>query len=247
MQTIKGGGKKDAEDPRNKDNEVLSTEEPRVNQEKDTNVNNTNNINTAYTYYCQLKVNVVRHKLTTAADVNALEESEGFEQIVYFLNANPIKYALTIHAMVDGKKVIISQATIRRDLKFKDEGGVDCLSNEVIFEQLPLIGSTIASAIICLVTNKKFNFSKYIFDSMVKHLDSGTKFLMYPSVPTEVVVDEAVYEEMYDSVERAAITATGLDPEQDKGIISKTQFMTTLNNQVPLGLVHVVDLGAKRP
>nr|GEV72301.1 hypothetical protein [Tanacetum cinerariifolium] len=38
--------KKDAKDPRNEDNDVLSTEEPRVNQEKDANVNNTNNINT---------------------------------------------------------------------------------------------------------------------------------------------------------------------------------------------------------
>nr|GEY66261.1 ribonuclease H-like domain-containing protein [Tanacetum cinerariifolium] len=36
---------KDAKDPWNEDNEVLSTEEPRVNQEKDANVNNTNNIN----------------------------------------------------------------------------------------------------------------------------------------------------------------------------------------------------------
>ncbi|GJV00162.1 ribonuclease H-like domain, reverse transcriptase, RNA-dependent DNA polymerase [Tanacetum coccineum] len=38
--------KKDAKDLGNKDSEVLSTEEPRVNQEKDTNVNSTNNINT---------------------------------------------------------------------------------------------------------------------------------------------------------------------------------------------------------
>nr|GEY70625.1 ribonuclease H-like domain-containing protein [Tanacetum cinerariifolium] len=38
--------KKDVEDPGNEDNEVLSTEEPRVNQEKNANVNNTNNINT---------------------------------------------------------------------------------------------------------------------------------------------------------------------------------------------------------
>nr|GEY64871.1 hypothetical protein [Tanacetum cinerariifolium] len=38
--------KKDDEDPENEDNEVLSTEEPRVNQKKDANVNNTNNINT---------------------------------------------------------------------------------------------------------------------------------------------------------------------------------------------------------
>nr|GEU53666.1 putative ribonuclease H-like domain-containing protein [Tanacetum cinerariifolium] len=82
-----------------------------------------------------------------------------------------------IHANVDGKKVIISQQTIRRNLQFRDERGVDCLPNEVIFEQLTLIGakttawnefsSTIASAVICLATNQKFNFSKYIFDSMV--------------------------------------------------------------------------------
>nr|GEU40832.1 uncharacterized mitochondrial protein AtMg00810-like [Tanacetum cinerariifolium] len=38
--------KKDVEDPGNEDNEVLRTEEPRVNQEKDLNVNSTNNINT---------------------------------------------------------------------------------------------------------------------------------------------------------------------------------------------------------
>nr|GEU93797.1 hypothetical protein [Tanacetum cinerariifolium] len=38
--------KKDAEDLGNKDNKVLSTKEPRFNQEKEANVNNTNNINT---------------------------------------------------------------------------------------------------------------------------------------------------------------------------------------------------------
>nr|GEX30113.1 retrovirus-related Pol polyprotein from transposon TNT 1-94 [Tanacetum cinerariifolium] len=38
--------KKDAEDLGNKESEVPSTEEPRVNQEKDANVNITNNINT---------------------------------------------------------------------------------------------------------------------------------------------------------------------------------------------------------
>ncbi|GJY81565.1 putative ribonuclease H-like domain-containing protein [Tanacetum coccineum] len=38
--------KKDAEDPRNKDSKVTSTIEPRVNQDKDANVNSTNNIKT---------------------------------------------------------------------------------------------------------------------------------------------------------------------------------------------------------
>ncbi|GKD49408.1 putative ribonuclease H-like domain-containing protein [Tanacetum coccineum] len=40
------GEKKDAEDLENKDSEIPSTEEPRVNQEKDANINNTNNIDT---------------------------------------------------------------------------------------------------------------------------------------------------------------------------------------------------------
>ncbi|GJS12167.1 putative ribonuclease H-like domain-containing protein [Tanacetum coccineum] len=39
--------------------------------------------------------------------------------------------------------------------------------------------STMASAIICLAKNQKFNFSKYIFDNMVKNLEGGVKFLMY--------------------------------------------------------------------
>nr|GEW60468.1 hypothetical protein [Tanacetum cinerariifolium] len=37
-----------------------------------------------------------------------------------------------------------------------------------------------ASAVICLATGRKFNFSKYIFDSMVRNVDSPSKFLMYP-------------------------------------------------------------------
>nr|GEU30190.1 hypothetical protein [Tanacetum cinerariifolium] len=126
-----------------------------------------------------------------------------------------------LHAKVDGKKVVIFEASIRRDLRFRDEGGIDCLPNKTIFEQLSLMGyekltqklsfykayfssqwkflihtilqclsakiiarnefsSTIEFAVICLATDQKFNFSKYIFDSMVKNLDSATKFLMFP-------------------------------------------------------------------
>ncbi|GJT92925.1 putative ribonuclease H-like domain-containing protein [Tanacetum coccineum] len=71
-----------------------------------------------------------------------------------------------------------------------DEEGTDCLPNAIIFEEVTRMGakttawnefsSTMASAIICLATNQKFNFSKYIFESMVKNLDNAGKFLMYP-------------------------------------------------------------------
>ncbi|GJS72881.1 hypothetical protein Tco_0705722 [Tanacetum coccineum] len=47
-------------------------------------------------------------------------ESDGFEQIVDFLNAHPIKYALTIQALVDKKKVIINETSIRSDLQLED-------------------------------------------------------------------------------------------------------------------------------
>ncbi|GKG58760.1 hypothetical protein Tco_0594530, partial [Tanacetum coccineum] len=43
-----------------------------------------------------------------------------------------------------------------------------------------------------------------------------------PSGPTDNVADEAVYEEMDDSLDRAATTATCLDAEQDRGNIHKT-------------------------
>nr|GEW09920.1 hypothetical protein [Tanacetum cinerariifolium] len=66
-------------------------------------------------------------------------ESEGFKQIIDFLNANPIKYALTLQALVDRKKVIITEATIIRDLQLEDAKGVDYLPNAEIFKQLTLM------------------------------------------------------------------------------------------------------------
>ncbi|GJT45989.1 putative ribonuclease H-like domain-containing protein [Tanacetum coccineum] len=124
-------------------------------------------------------------------------------------------------ASLDRKKIVVTKASIRRDLQLEDANGVDCLPNATFFEQLTLIGyeklsqkltfckeffspqwkflihtilqclnakttawnefsSTIASAIICLATNQKFNFSKCIFKSMMKNLDNAVKFLMYP-------------------------------------------------------------------
>nr|GEW29360.1 hypothetical protein [Tanacetum cinerariifolium] len=44
-----------------------------------------------------------------------------------------------IHAKIDGKKVKVSEASIRRDLRFGDEGEIDCFLNKVIFEQLTLM------------------------------------------------------------------------------------------------------------
>ncbi|GJU99976.1 ribonuclease H-like domain-containing protein [Tanacetum coccineum] len=45
-----------------------------------------------------------------------------------------------LQALVDGKKIIITESTVRRDLQLEDAEGVDCLPNSTIFEQLTLMG-----------------------------------------------------------------------------------------------------------
>nr|GEV97780.1 uncharacterized mitochondrial protein AtMg00810-like [Tanacetum cinerariifolium] len=45
-------------------------------------------------------------------------KSDGFEQIVDFLNARPIREA-QIHARVDGKKIILTESSVRRDLQLQ--------------------------------------------------------------------------------------------------------------------------------
>ncbi|GJY22936.1 hypothetical protein Tco_0396594 [Tanacetum coccineum] len=96
------------------------------------------------------------------------EGSEGFHQIIDFLNASHIQYALTenptiyvsfikqfwrtttartsangeveLTATIDGQVKTITEASLRRHLKLEDNGGVTTLPNSEIFEQLALMG-----------------------------------------------------------------------------------------------------------
>ncbi|GJZ42745.1 hypothetical protein Tco_0590000 [Tanacetum coccineum] len=69
------------------------------------------------------------------------EENVEFHQIVDFLSTCSINYAHTqIHAIVDGKAVVISESSVRSDLLFNDEDGITCLTNNEIFENLALMG-----------------------------------------------------------------------------------------------------------
>ncbi|GJV52201.1 hypothetical protein Tco_1447942 [Tanacetum coccineum] len=56
---------------------------------------------------------------------------------------------------------------------------------------LVAFSSTMASAIICLATNQKINFFKYIFNNIVKNLEGGVKFIMYPRF-VQVFLDKQV-------------------------------------------------------
>ncbi|GJR98470.1 hypothetical protein Tco_0270644 [Tanacetum coccineum] len=114
------------------------------------------------------------------------EESAGYERIIDFLNASSIRYALTVNptiytscikqfwatakvktvneevqiqALVDGKKVIITETSVRRALHLKDTKGTDCLPTATIFAELERM-STMASAIILFLDKQVEGMSK---------------------------------------------------------------------------------------
>ncbi|GJX44836.1 hypothetical protein Tco_0261512 [Tanacetum coccineum] len=149
------------------------------------------------------------------------EENTMFHQIFWnTTTSKTVNSVKQIHAIVDGKVVVISESLVRSDLLFNDEDGIACLTNDEIFENLALMGyeqlstkltfqkgsfspqwkflihtilhcisskstawnefsTNLASAVICLAKGQKFNFSKLIFDGMLRNLDPK-RFLMYP-------------------------------------------------------------------
>nr|GFB72377.1 hypothetical protein [Tanacetum cinerariifolium] len=178
-----------------------------------------------------------------------------FHPMVDFIASSPLRYALTIKptvfvshirqfwstariettdegthilATVDGIQRTVSEASLRRNLKLRDEDGIVSIPHMELFENLILMGynisqnkkltfqkgqfshqwkylihtimqclspkstrfnefsSNIATALVCLATNRTYNFSKIIFDGMVKNVNNKvSKFLMYPRFLTK--------------------------------------------------------------
>nr|GEW39666.1 hypothetical protein [Tanacetum cinerariifolium] len=170
--------------------------------------------------------------------VAILEKSEhnvDFHLIVDFVEASPLRYALTFKPTVyvshirqfwstariettkQGTKILatiygilrtVTESSLKRNLKLKDEEGISSLPDANLFEKLTLMGynispnqkftfqkgqfshqwkylihtfmqclspkstgfnefsSNIATALVCLATNRVYNFSKMIFDGM---------------------------------------------------------------------------------
>ncbi|GKC66183.1 hypothetical protein Tco_1098781 [Tanacetum coccineum] len=105
---------------------------------------------------------------------------------------------------MDGKKIIITEASIRSDLQLNDEEGTDCLPNATIFEEVSRMGYEKLS--------QKLTFYKKQRSRRPKRKDTE---IPQSSVPSDNVADEAVNEEMDDSLVRAATTASSLEAEQD--------------------------------
>nr|GEX58707.1 hypothetical protein [Tanacetum cinerariifolium] len=163
------------------------------------------------------KISSIKYALNVNANIYVLYIKQFWTSIA----VKKVNDVTRLQALVNKKRVIISEATIRDALRLDDAQGVKCLPNEEIFTELARMGfekpstkltfykpfflsqwkflihiilqymsakrmswnefsSSMASAVICLSTGRKFNFSKYIFNSLVRNVDSPTKFYMYP-------------------------------------------------------------------
>nr|GFB24404.1 hypothetical protein [Tanacetum cinerariifolium] len=90
-----------------------------------------------------------------------------------------------LRVLVDKERIVITEEVVRDILQLNDAEGVVCLSNKEIFAGLARMGyekptswnefsSAMASALICLSSGQRFNFSKYIFESLVRNVDSSS-------------------------------------------------------------------------
>nr|GEW46792.1 hypothetical protein [Tanacetum cinerariifolium] len=128
-----------------------------------------------------MRVNTVRRKTVNTARPKAVVNVVQGNVVNATVKAKTVTGEVQLQPLVDGKKVIITESTVRRDLQLEDAKGVDCLPNAAIFEQLTLMG-------------------------MTKRKDTE---LPQTSGPTTNITDETVNEEMNDSLELVQVVVPG--------------------------------------
>ncbi|GJX70536.1 hypothetical protein Tco_0307707 [Tanacetum coccineum] len=181
-------------------------------------------------------------------------ESIGFEEIVDFLNAQPIRYALTINPTIYTSHIKQFWATAK----------VKTVNKEVQIHALvdgkERVGKGFFGRVTPLFPTMMVQAQEGMGEGSANPTDpQHTPIIIQPStsqpqrkqkarrkkrkateipqssVPTDIVADKAVYEERDENLERAATIATSLDVEQDMGNINKTRSKATLNEPSSLG------------
>ncbi|GJY32601.1 hypothetical protein Tco_0417070 [Tanacetum coccineum] len=164
----------------------------------------------AYTYSDFTRASLDRKSTTgvqeTTVVANSITEAEyvaasSCYDNYHVIGSSAVKYNSTV-GLYESKKSVkfddgkafwngigVNAASVRRDLKLEDEEGIDCLPNSTIFEQLALMGKP-------------------------KRKDTQ---IPQSSDPSDNVADEAVHNELGDSLVSAATIDSSLEVEQDSG------------------------------
>ncbi|GJR12706.1 putative ribonuclease H-like domain-containing protein [Tanacetum coccineum] len=156
-----------------------------------------------------------------------------------------------IHAKVEGKTIVLSESSVRRDLQFDDEDG----KKRFFRTRTPLFSSMLAqqadvgegsghptdpqhTSTYAQPSNEEPitvpSSSQPKKTHRPRKAKRATK-ISQCSGPIPLIADETITKEREDKIERAATTASSLEAEQDSGNINRTQSMATLNEPIPQG------------
>nr|GEU86964.1 putative ribonuclease H-like domain-containing protein [Tanacetum cinerariifolium] len=175
-------------------------------------------------------------KLNDEAGISSLPDAELFENLTLMgYNISP------------NKKFTFQKGQFSHQWKYLIHTIMQCLSPKSTgFNEF---SSNIATALVCLATNRVFNFSKMIFDGIVRNVNNKvSKFLMYPrflsiclrmgqfrqytrrariaqSSALLLVADELASPIRDDSKGEACLTDSGLKADQDRATILKTSTL----------------------
>ncbi|GJU39333.1 hypothetical protein Tco_1192290 [Tanacetum coccineum] len=119
-------------------------------------------------------------KINYALTVSPTIYASYIEQFWNTATSKTVNSVKQIHAIVDGKAVVITESSMRNVILFDDEDGITCLTNDEIFENLALIGYEQLST--------KLTFQKgkvtLLFESMlVQNQASEGESLVTPAEP----------------------------------------------------------------
>nr|GFA97484.1 synaptobrevin, longin-like domain protein [Tanacetum cinerariifolium] len=174
-----------------------------------------------------------------------LQDKDGIVSIPYtelFENVTLMGYNIS-----QNQKLTFQKGQFSHQWKYLIHTIMQCLSPKSTgFNEF---NSNIATALVCLATNWTYNFSKMIFDGMVKNVKNKvSKFLMYPRVKARAhqlspitypflrariaqssalltVADEPVSPVRDDSQGEACPTDSGFIADQDRATIAKSSTL----------------------
>ncbi|GJZ88933.1 hypothetical protein Tco_0660715 [Tanacetum coccineum] len=185
------------------------------------------------------EASIRRHlKLEDSDGISTLPTTEIFEQLAlmgYVSNSD---------------KLTFQKGHFSPQWKFLIHTILHCLSSKkTAWEQF---SSNIATAIICLATNRTFNFSKLIFDGMVKNLESKSKFLMYPRfiqiflnkqkrllLPHQrTYIAPSLTQKLFSNMKRASKGYTGVDTPLFQTMLVQGQILQGEGSTIPVESHH---------
>nr|GEV88401.1 hypothetical protein [Tanacetum cinerariifolium] len=169
--------------------------------------------------------------------------------------AKTINEEVELHAQVDGKVIVTTESSVRRDLQLANEEGIDCFPDSTIFEQLAMIGlgkgfyGRVTPLFQTIVVQNQSQLGKGFTmptdphhtptilqpsssqpqkTQKPKKLKRKDTQVPQPSGPSDNVADDAAHKELGNSLVWATTTASSLEA----AVLDLEKTKTTQRNEI---------------